>query len=380
MSLLVSTGLSRKRVPEDKRQPHLRRSAALSEEEFTRTLCLERRRSERSGKACLLMLLEGGGLFGEGGTGSLREEVARLLLDSTRATDVVGWYKNGATMAVLFTEICDPPSDAIKALLTKVSAALRRRLTAEVAKRIKLSVHLFPDEAPDGSGEPIDLKFYPDIERRTQARKGTLVVKRAVDVLGSLMGLIFLSPLLFAIALAIKLTSKGPVLYRQDRIGQDGRAFRFLKFRSMHVNNDPTIHKEFVRRLIEGSGQRQADGNGVHVFKLTNDPRVTRIGRFIRRTSLDELPQFFNVLKGEMSLVGPRPSLPYELERFDSWHRRRILEAKPGITGLWQVKGRSRVTFDDMVRLDLQYVEQSSLLLDFWILLRTPGAALFGAY
>jgi lipopolysaccharide/colanic/teichoic acid biosynthesis glycosyltransferase len=174
-------------------------------------------------------------------------------------------------------------------------------------------------------------------------------MKRAVDLTGSLIALVLLSPLFLGVALAIKLTSKGPVFFRQKRIGQYGVPFVFLKFRSMYVNNDASIHKTYVKQLIAGKAERHSVG-GDGVYKLTKDSRITRVGAFLRRTSLDELPQFINVLKGEMSLVGPRPAIAYEVEAYDIWHRRRVLEAKPGITGLWQVNGRIRVKFDDMGR------------------------------
>jgi lipopolysaccharide/colanic/teichoic acid biosynthesis glycosyltransferase len=181
-----------------------------------------------------------------------------------------------------------------------------------------------------------------------------------------------------AIAAAIKLTSKGPILFEQKRVGQYGKSFVFLKFRSMYVNNDASVHKEYVRQLIAGQAERKSSENGGGVFKITNDSRVTRIGAFLRRTSLDELPQFINVLRGEMSLVGPRPAIAYEVEAYDIWHRNRVLEAKPGITGLWQVTGRSKVTFDEMVRLDLRYAKSWSPWMDLIILLRTPAAVDFG--
>ena len=153
----------------------------------------------------------------------------------------------------------------------------------------------------------------------------------------------------------------------------------FLKFRSMYVDNDADVHKKYVQQLIAGKAEKQpSNGNGQGVYKLTKDSRITSVGAFLRKTSLDELPQFFNVLKGEMSLVGPRPPVPYEVEAYDIWHRRRLLEAKPGITGLWQVSGRSRVKFDDMVRLDLQYARNWSPWMDVKILVRTPGAVLLG--
>ena len=152
--------------------------------------------------------------------------------------------------------------------------------------------------------------------------------------------------------------------YRWTTSLSHGTMFTFLKFRSMSVNNDTTVHKEYVRQLIAGTAGSNGAKNGKGIYKLIADPRVTAVGRFLRRTSIDELPQFINVLRGEMSLVGPRPPIAYEVESYDLWHRRRLLEAKPGITGLWQVNGRSRVKFDEMVRLDLQYARTWTPWLD----------------
>jgi lipopolysaccharide/colanic/teichoic acid biosynthesis glycosyltransferase len=155
--------------------------------------------------------------------------------------------------------------------------------------------------------------------------------------------------------------------------------FTFLKFRSMHVDNDPQAHRDFVTRFIQGDAPIANGGhNGNVVYKIVGDSRITPVGRFLRRTSLDELPQLLNVLRNEMSLVGPRPPIPYELEKYDIWHARRVLEAKPGMSGLWQVNGRSRLRFDEMVRLDLRYVQEWSLWLDLKILLRTPRAVIIG--
>ena len=149
---------------------------------------------------------------------------------------------------------------------------------------------------------------------RDNGRRSLLAIKRLMDIVGSALALIVCSPLFLVMALAIKASSKGPVLFRQQRVGQYGRRFTFLKFRSMHIDNDPSVHKEYVTKLIAGEAEREASsGNGKGVYKLTNDRRVTRVGKFLRRTSLDELPQFLNVLKGEMSLVGPRPAIPYEV-------------------------------------------------------------------
>jgi lipopolysaccharide/colanic/teichoic acid biosynthesis glycosyltransferase len=201
-----------------------------------------------------------------------------------------------------------------------------------------------------------------------------------MDIAGSLAALILCCPLFALISLAIKLTSKGPILFKQERVGRYGSRFTFLKFRSMECDNDALIHREYVKRFIAGEEDPARVSHTQNaVYKIQNDPRVTRVGKFLRKSSLDELPQFINVLKGDMSLVGPRPPIPYELEDYRIWHRRRVQESKPGITGLWQVNGRSRLKFDDMVRLDLQYAKTWSLWLDIKILLRTPRAVLFGA-
>ncbi len=196
------------------------------------------------------------------------------------------------------------------------------------------------------------------------------VYKRAFDFVLTVIGLIVLAIPFVLIALVIKLTSKGPVFYSHTRIGKDCKPFLFYKFRTMFVGNDDASHREFVADHIQGESS-----NGV-VKKIENDPRVTSIGKFLRRTSLDELPQLFNVLKGDMSLVGPRPCMPYELEQYQDWHRRR-LSVIPGCTGLWQVAGRSAVDFNDMVILDLFYIDNMSPLFDLRIIFRTLPVMLF---
>jgi lipopolysaccharide/colanic/teichoic acid biosynthesis glycosyltransferase len=309
--------------------------------------------------------------------------VVRALARSTRDTDIKGWYREGSTIGVIFTEIgSESDGRAVAdALLSKVTGALSSTLSVEQIHEINLSFHVFPDDWDNQDpGNPADLTFYPD--RPTDGdpgRKTAHIVKRTMDVAGSLFLLAFFAPLLVCIAALIKLTSRGPVLFRQERLGHRGKPFRFIKFRSMHVQTDATVHEEYMKAFISGKiAVAKSGNNGNSPYKLTRDARVTPIGRFLRKTSLDELPQFVNVLRGEMSLVGPRPPIRYEAARYDLWHRDRLLAARPGITGLWQVEGRSRVTFDDMVRLDLQYARSWSLWLDIKILLRTPGAVLMG--
>jgi exopolysaccharide biosynthesis polyprenyl glycosylphosphotransferase len=226
----------------------------------------------------------------------------------------------------------------------------------------------------------VDSKLYPDFQSRAPRKSISRALKRTMDVVVSAALLTLLLPLFAVIAAVIRFTSEGSVLFRQERMGRFGKRFKFLKFRSMYVNNAPTIHQEYVRQLIAGGKaiQKADFATAPTVYKITNDPRVTPIGRFLRKTSLDELPQLWNVLVGEMSLVGPRPPVPYEYADYEHWHRRRVLEVQPGITGLWQVSGRSRTTFDEMVRLDLHYGTNWSLWLDLKILLMTPKAVVSG--
>jgi lipopolysaccharide/colanic/teichoic acid biosynthesis glycosyltransferase len=200
-----------------------------------------------------------------------------------------------------------------------------------------------------------------------------------MDLAGSCFALLLSAPMFVIIALAIKMTSKGSVFFRQKRVGRDGREFTLYKFRTMRADNNPSQHREYMAKLIAGIAEKvPAEGNGV--YKLANDSRITPIGKILRKTSMDELPQFINVLKGDMSLVGPRPPIAYEVATYKPWHRRRILQVKPGITGLWQVTARSLVGFDEMVRLDLRYAEEWSPWLDFKILMCTPAAVVKGAY
>jgi exopolysaccharide biosynthesis polyprenyl glycosylphosphotransferase len=233
---------------------------------------------------------------------------------------------------------------------------------------------VFPEDRDKGSPVPDAESSFEELLYKTAPKGLPRLAKRFMDIVGSSLALVLCLPLFALIAIAIKLTSQGPVIFCQQRVGQSGRKFNFLKFRSMRVNNDATINQEFVKGFIANKNSGSQSPEGPVCYKLTADPRVTPIGHFLRRTSLDELPQLLNVLTGEMSLVGPRPPLPYEVECYQLWHRTRLLGAKPGITGLWQVSGRSRVKFDEMVRMDLRYVSSWSLWLDIKILLQTPQA------
>lgn len=355
-------------------------SGLLPEPLFLRALRLERKRAERSRKPFVLMLLE----LPEpsrSGKGNLLNQAVPVLLSSIRETDIAGWHQETLALGVIFAELgVTQPESPLATLRARVTGLLQSVLRAEELARIRITFHCFPEDwGQSGAGLKVEKeKLYPDVVKRDESRQLSRALKRSIDILGSALGLLLLSPVLAVIALAIKLSSPGPVLFRQKRIGRYGVAFTCLKFRSMHTGNDPRIHMEYVKRLIEGNASRDAAETNGRVYKITADPRLTRVGRFLRKTSLDELPQFLNVLRGDMSMVGPRPPIPYELEVYDVWHRRRLLEVRPGVTGLWQVSGRSRIPFDDMVRLDLRYAKTWSLWLDFQILLRTPRAVFSG--
>jgi lipopolysaccharide/colanic/teichoic acid biosynthesis glycosyltransferase len=345
-------------------------------------IAIERKRTERSREPFLLMLLEAGNHPGSAKNERVLDNMLSVLPSSIRETDLVGWYKDRTTIGVMFTGLaCNDKNSILGVILSKVSSTLRDQLTPDQFNQVSISFHFFPDDWDhDSPGRPSNPSLYPDLLSADKNRTSQLRIKQIVDVVGSTSILMLCTPLLLIIALAIKTSSKGPVLFRQQRVGRYGKNFTFLKFRSMRTNNDDSVHKEYATKLIAGATEGEVSNrSGESIFKLTNDTRVTRVGKFLRRTSLDELPQLVNVLKGDMSLVGPRPAISYEVAAYQTWHRRRVLEVKPGITGLWQVTGRSSVKFDEMVRLDLRYATSWSPWLDFKILMRTPRAVIGGA-
>lgn len=353
-------------------------SVMLSDIQLQAALCRERRRSERSGRPFLLMLAHLDHASDTEGQNLVVQKFLGVMGAAVRETDVVGWYRSDEVLGFIFTELGEAEKSAVlQSLKQRARNAVYHEAYGTESLPIRCTFHFFPEDG-ETNGLAADLNLYPELTQETGARKIGRTVKRTIDVFSAALALILLSSLFFIIAVLIKMTSKGPVLFRQIRIGQHGKTFTFLKFRSMYVNSDSSIHKDYVTRFIAGETDLSMPHGKPNVYKITNDPRITPLGLFLRKTSLDELPQLVNVLRGEMSLVGPRPPLPYEYQHYDIWHRRRVLEIKPGITGLWQVSGRSRTSFDDMVRLDLQYGREWSLWLDLKILLQTPKAVLFG--
>ena len=340
----------------------------LNQQLFRDALVRERKRADRFDESFALVLIS---LTCQAGRDLRWTEVVDALTSQGLDSDLIGWFEQGSVIGLCRSLGHAEPGDAAAALAATVRRELARCLSGRGSAGCSIRLELYTPHH-----ESIPPVLLQSKGMRAQTREMLKhAAKRALDVVGSLGLLAILAPLFLLVAALVKLTSPGPVFFRQQRIGEGGRPFTMLKFRTMHVNADPTIHQQYVTAFIK-NGPEAAAGNGV--FKIVNDPRVTSIGHFLRRASIDELPQFWNVLQGEMSLVGPRPPLPYEVATYKRWHRRRVLEAKPGITGLWQVTGRSRTTFEEMVRLDLRYARNHTVLTDLKILLATPRAVVTG--
>ncbi len=354
-------------------------AAFLSEDHFRRMLSRERKRSERSRKHLVLMLIDGKGVKSKK-TDALLEQIAVVLGAAIRETDIAGWFETNAVFGVIFTEFGQAEvTTAVKIIESKVTAQLQGAFRANQLSSFQISFYAFPD-GWDGNGHSraVDEELYPDLFEVEQKKKLSLIVKRAMDICGSAAALAVLSPAFLVLAGLVKLTSDGPVFFRQQRVGRYGLNFEFLKFRSMYVSTDAAIHKEYVRNFIAGK-TAVAEGSKKTVYKLVNDPRVTWIGKFMRRTSLDEIPQFWNVLRGEMSLVGPRPPIPYEIEAYDIWHRRRLLEVAPrhhrAVAGPGPQPDHLRRNGSSRI---FSIPRMWSPMLDVKILLQTPRAVFSG--
>jgi exopolysaccharide biosynthesis polyprenyl glycosylphosphotransferase len=334
-------------------------------------LAMERRR--RQGKNLRFVLVLGAGTRGQAFAHKLedhRELGLRVLgfLDESSDFDLPSQWEYLGPLErledVLHSRVIDEVAICLPFSQWNLIDAIAH-LCEEEGKIVRIPMDVLDHAVTVGRMEELDgtpvfsLVSGPD---RTIA----LAVKRAVDLAASALGLLLLSPFLLAISAAIKFDDGGPVLFRQRRVGLHGRSFDVVKFRSMRPDAED--------RLAELAHLNEIQGRA---FKMTNDPRITRVGAFLRRTSLDELPQLLNVIRGDMSLVGPRPPLPREVEGYDLWHRRR-LSMKPGITGLWQVRGRRSADFDTWVEADLEYIDRWSLWLDLKILARTIPAAVQG--
>jgi lipopolysaccharide/colanic/teichoic acid biosynthesis glycosyltransferase len=343
----------------------------LGERLFKDTLVRERKRADRLAASFAVLVVD---RSDQPAAADIWVSIVRSASAVKGDGDVVGWLEKGAVLGMLLPEVSRRGA-------LKVMHRLRREIAGHLGDGALagLSMRLYAQGVESASSgavlPPVDLlidSFVP--VRKHPARDAA---KRGLDVLGSLMLLALFAPVMAVALLIVKATSPGPVFYKQVRIGRRGEPFTMLKFRTMYVNAGHGIHKDYMEWFIASSGKEPRTGD--ETFKLVNDPRITFPGRFLRSSSFDELPQFWNVLRGDMSLVGPRPPLPFEVARYQPWHRRRVLEAKPGITGAWQVRGRSRTTFDEMVRMDLEYARTHSLWTDVKILAATPRAMFKGA-
>jgi lipopolysaccharide/colanic/teichoic acid biosynthesis glycosyltransferase len=341
----------------------------LDRGDLTYQLQVEKRRAERCRDPLSVVL------FRYPGTGSDRlagaRKLAVLLLSTKRETDLVGYVADNMIALVL------PHTCAHGASIVAGNAS---REFGDPRPAVETAT--YPDQIFDSliSSEAVGAESQPLLlDGAKESRPVERMFKRIADIVGAAGLLVLASPLMIVTAIAVAATSRGPVIFRQARLGQRGVPFVFYKFRSMHTDADDQIHRDYVGKLIDGrlDEVNQGGAEDPH-YKIKADPRVTRVGRFIRKSSIDELPQLFNVLKGEMSLVGPRPPVPYEVQKYQPWHLARVLDIKPGITGLWQVEGRSKVSFDEMVRLDLRYQREWSPWLDVKILIKTVAVVLRG--
>ena len=391
----------------------------LAADQFINRMRQERLRSERSRSPLSLVVIDSARmldfLVGKNSVShrALARHIAGVINNSTRESDVKGWYEsskiglltvdtdesgaralavnlnnkildyNGGNHAIQGNDLWEFVN--ISSLQIGESYLVNRKGRKDIPRsqvsqgsyRMEFSLPQSDESTTLLGTGAVDIlvtewPFTFEILNQSQMRELQLKIKRLIDIVGSIIGIVLAAPLMLIISVIVKLTSSGPVLFRQERLGFLGKPFIFLKFRSMKVDCDPSLHKEYVSKLIKGENDEINKGTADQpLFKITDDPRITKFGKFLRKSSLDELPQFFNVLKGDMSLVGPRPPIAYECDVYKSWHCRRVLEVKPGITGLWQVSGRSTITFDQMVRLDLAYVRNWNLWLDAKIILKT---------
>jgi lipopolysaccharide/colanic/teichoic acid biosynthesis glycosyltransferase len=364
---------------------------ALPLNTFLKELRREERRCERSGRALSMVIYRFDDSTKQGQ--ATAERLLKAIYSTKRETDVVGLISGGSdaravasTVALLCPDTAEAGLTCLKAKISKLAGPLACSATSATYPDdlfLSLSAGL-PMPPAFVSLHAVEPSVFVEAASGAvgEARGGEYRFKRALDIAGASVLLLVLALPMLLVAAAVALTSSGSPIFKQTRVGKGGLPFTFYKFRSMVVDSDDRIHREFVASLIKGSsapsGEQDAscEEGKTAFYKLKADPRVTPLGRFIRKTSIDELPQLFNVLKGDMSLVGPRPPIPYESTQYQPWHLRRILAIKPGITGLWQVEGRSNVGFSDMVRLDLRYLRDCSFRLDMKILWKTVGAVI----
>lgn len=353
----------------------------LSSSEFKEALYREKSRSNRTFRPFTCLTFKISTSIGD----QPRYEKALVALasiahENVRSYDVKGWHKNQSDLGVGVI-LCDTLPDRSRRVIEIINQHFQQALKSKKISmngefRLTCDIWSYPNEtAPHvETADSAHLQSgFTTVRCEDCSNPCSYTIpfwKRGFDIVGALVGLTVLSPLFLVVAALIKLVSPGPVFYKQVRIGYQGKRFDMLKFRTMHTNSDPSIHEQYVKQLIKES-QAEEDHSTKPMKKIENDPRIIPFGNILRKSSIDELPQLFNVLKGEMSLVGPRPAIPYEFEEYKCWHKMRV-DTIPGMTGLWQVMGKNDISFKDMVRLDIKYARNISLWLDLKILLMTP--------
>jgi lipopolysaccharide/colanic/teichoic acid biosynthesis glycosyltransferase len=345
--------------------PDTRRAAVPLDEvlcraHFLKQIQRERRRADRSKSPLSIALFR----FDGNTKNAMRsvDKLVKIIFDRKRETDILGDLGNGLIAVLL------PDTDAAGTHYFAHSIAERAAPLPFARCSATYPDQLFESLAAIPAGpQQLTTAVFGEPSRNSALSRG---VKRLIDLFGATAALIVFSPLMMTAAIAVACTSRGPVIFKQVRLGRGAVPFVFYKFRTMYCNADDRIHREHVERLIKAGAQNGPSAQSTW-SKLSADPRITPLGALLRKTSIDELPQLFNVVKGDLSLVGPRPALPYEAENYQSWHLRRIFDRKPGISGLWQACSRGESTFDDMVRMDIQYIRNWSIALDIKILIKT---------
>ena len=371
----------------NQRKPVGATNSILSEKAFQRILLRERARTDRYGEMFSLLIFDTGKFNGK----QAKEfAISNIICQRVRPTDEVGWFKKARLGVIL-------PSTPYKGALKLANDICQQILRRERATAV-FQIFSYPADRLDKIDKNSELRFmepnecvvkgFSEIQKHNgndatifdcnRSAEGSKLLfwqqmpwwKRGIDILGSLLGLVLMAPLFLTIAIFIKIVSPGPVFFTQKRIGYLGRPFTMFKFRTMRVNADTALHENHVTELIQ---------NGKPLEKMDDqDPRIFPLGKFLRISGIDELPQLINVLRGEMSLVGPRPELPCSLQYCEPWHSRRF-DTKPGLSGLWQVSGKTSTTFNEMMRLDISYVNKRSFWLDMVILLKTFPTILYDA-
>ncbi len=294
------------------------------------------------------------------------EQLIEILSNRKRDVDIIGRQSNKNEMSVLLP---DTDNDGARNFTRRIVKEFEN-----VASCIDYKISTYPRDNWNElhSNAPISKNSYTTITDDAYStvitENGIPVWKRTLDIFGAITGIILLLPLFALVALLIKIVSPGPALFKQKRVGRFGKTFDFYKFRTMSLHNDDSIHESYLKELIHTD-----DNNDKPMMKIKNDSRIIPFGNFLRKSCIDELPQLLNVLFGKMSLVGPRPCIPYEAEEYLRWHARRF-DVIPGMTGLWQVSGKNKTTFKEMIRFDIKYAANSSLWLDLFIILKTPFA------